>query len=74
MAINFPEKYRQSLLEGFNKASETDALFTKELDMEFSGVRTVHVTNTKTEPLQDYNRTVVTAPPRRLATRSRLLR
>lgn len=58
MAINFPEKYRQSLLEGFNKASETDALFTKELDMEFSGVRTVHVTNIKTEPLQDYNRTV----------------
>lgn len=54
--IHFSEKYKQSLLEGFNKASETDALFTHELDTEFSGVNTVHVTSLKTEPLQDYNR------------------
>ena len=54
--IHFPEKYKQSLMEGFNKVSETDALFTHELDTEFSGVNTVHVTSLKTEPLQNYNR------------------
>ena len=56
--IHFPEKYKQSLMDGFNKASETDSLFTHELDTEFSGVNTVHVTSLKTEPLQDYNRNV----------------
>lgn len=56
--IHFPEKYKQSLMDGFNKASETDALFTHELDTEFSGVNTVHVTSLKTEPLQNYNRNV----------------
>ena len=54
--IHFSEKYKQSLMEGFNKASETDALFTHDLDTEFSGVNTVHITTLKTEPLQDYNR------------------
>lgn len=54
--IHFSEKYKQSLMDGFNKASETDALFTHELDTEFSGVNTVHVTSLKTEALQDYNR------------------
>ena len=54
--IHFSEKYKQSLLEGFNKASETDSLFTHELDTEFSGVNTVHITSLKTEPLQNYNR------------------
>lgn len=54
--IHFPEKYKTSLMEGFSKASETDGLFDHSLDMEFSGVRTVHVTSLKTEPLQDYNR------------------
>ena len=54
--IHFPEKYKTSLMEGFNKASETDGLFDHSLDMEFSGVRTVHVTSLKTEPMQDYNR------------------
>lgn len=54
--IHFSEKYKQSLLDGFNKASETDALFNHDLDTEFSGVNTVHVTSLKTEPLQDYNR------------------
>ena len=56
-AIHFSEKYKQGLLEGFNKASETDALFSHDMDTEFSGVRTVHVTSIKTESLQDYNRT-----------------
>lgn len=54
--IHFSEKYKKGLLEGFNKASETDSLFSHELDMEFSGVKTVHVTSLKTEKLQDYNR------------------
>lgn len=56
--IHFDEKYKSALLEGFNKASETDGLFDHSLDMEFSGVKTVHVKSLKTEPLQDYNRTV----------------
>lgn len=54
--IHFPEKFKQSLMEGFAKASETDSLFSHELDMEFSGVKTVHVTSVKTEDLQDYDR------------------
>lgn len=55
--IHFSEQYKQALMEGFNKASETDALFSHELDMEFSGAKTVHVTSLKTEKLQDYDRT-----------------
>lgn len=54
--IHFAEKFKQSLLNGFRKASETDSLFTHELDMEFSGVKTVHVTSLKTEKMQDYDR------------------
>lgn len=54
--IHFSEKHKESLMQGFRKASETDALFSHELDMEFSGVKTVHVTNIKTYDLQDYNR------------------
>lgn len=56
--IHFDERYKKGLLEGFAKASDTDDLFDHELDMEFSGVRTVHVKSLKTEPLQDYNRNV----------------
>ncbi len=54
--IHFDERYKKSLLEGFNKASETDDMFSHDLDMEFSGVNTVHVTSLKTEKLQDYDR------------------
>ena len=54
--IHFDERYTKGLMEGFAKASETDDLFDHSLDMEFSGVKTVHVTSLKTEPLQDYNR------------------
>ena len=54
--IHFSEKHKESLLNGFRKASETDALFSHELDMEFSGVKTVHVTSVKTYALEDYNR------------------
>lgn len=54
--IHFGEKYKEALMKGFDKKSETDSLFTHELDMEFSGVKTVHVTSLKTEPMQNYNR------------------
>lgn len=54
--IHFDEKYKQGLMDTFNKASETDDMFCHDLDMEFSGVKTVHVTSLRTEALQDYNR------------------
>lgn len=56
--IHFPERYKEALMEGFNKASETDSLFSHELDTQFSGVKTVHVMSLKTEPLQDYDRSI----------------
>ena len=54
--IHFDEKYKQGLIDSFNKASETDDMFSHDLDMEFSGVKTVHVTSLRTEKLQDYDR------------------
>ena len=54
--INFDERYKAALVQGFEKASETDSLFAHDLDMEFSGVKTVHVKSLVTEALQDYNR------------------
>ena len=75
--IHFDEKYKAALMEGFDKASETDGLFDHSLDMEFSGVKTVHVKSLRTEPLR-----ITTAPrawvpaagtatPKKWATRSR---
>ena len=55
--IHFDERYKAALIQGFEKASETDTLFDHSLDMEFSGVKTVHVKSLKTEALQDYDRT-----------------
>jgi hypothetical protein len=54
--IHFPEKHRQKLMDGFRQKSETESLFSHDLDMEFSGVRTVHVTSIKTYDMQDYDR------------------
>ena len=54
--IHFSETHRKQLLKGFANKSETDSLFSHELDVEFSGVKTVHVKSLKTEDLQDYNR------------------
>lgn len=54
--INFDERYKAALVQGFEKASETDPLFDHSLDMEFSGVKTVHVKSLMTEALQDYDR------------------
>lgn len=59
MAIHFPEKYKQALMKGFEEKSETDSMFSHDMDTEFSGVKTVHVTSLKTEPLQDYDRSKV---------------
>lgn len=56
MAIHFSEKFRERLMKGFDQHAETDAMFNHDLDMEFSGVYTVHVTSVITEPLQDYNK------------------
>lgn len=57
VTIHFDEKYKAALVQGFDKGSETDGLFDHSLDVEFSGVKTVHVKNLRTEPLQDYDRT-----------------
>lgn len=56
MAIHFPEKYKEALMKGFAEKSETDSMFSHEMDTEFTGVNTVHVTSLKTEPMQDYNK------------------
>ena len=56
--INFDERYKSALIKGFEKASDTDSLFDHSLDMEFSGVKTVHVKSIITEPLQDYDRSL----------------
>lgn len=66
--IHFSEQYKKTLLEGFNKASETDALFSHDMDMEFSGVKTVHVTSLKTEKLQDYDRSATVGDRSRYGT------
>lgn len=54
--IHFSEKDRQKLMDSFAVGSETDSLFSHDLDMEFSGVKTVHVTSLKTYELQNYDR------------------
>ena len=54
--IHFDERYKAALVKGFEKASETDSLFDHSLDMEFSGVKTVHVKSIVTEALQNYDR------------------
>ena len=54
--IHFDERYKKELMDGFSNASETDSLFAHDLDMEFSGVKTVHVKSLRTGPLQDSDR------------------
>ena len=68
MAIHFPEKTKQALLKGFDSKAETGDLFSHDLDMEFSGVRTVHVYSLATEPLQDYDRSANPATGSRYGT------
>lgn len=55
--IHFAEKHMQRLMKGFDAASLTDGLINHEVDMEFSGVKTVHVKSILTTPLQRYDAT-----------------
>ena len=54
--MHFGEKYRQAVLDGFRQRSYTESSMNHDLDLEFSGARTVHVLSLQTEPLQDYDR------------------
>ena len=56
MANHQRERVHQRLKKGFEHHTETDSMFDHSLDMEFSGVYTVHVTSVVTEPLQDYDK------------------
>lgn len=58
MAIHFGEKFKEQLVEGFKMASFTESSISHELDVQFSGVKTVHVLSLQTEPLQNYDRSV----------------
>lgn len=57
MAINLHEKYSKHVQERFYKESITQASFSKDLDAEFTGVRTVKVSMIDTVPMNDYDRT-----------------
>lgn len=55
--IHFSERHKQELMDKFAEVSVTDSMFSHELDTQFSGVATVHVSTIKTEKLQDYDKT-----------------
>ena len=57
MAINYHEKYRKEIEDPFYEESLTQGSFSKELDTEFTGVRTVKVMTVDTVELVDYDRT-----------------
>ena len=57
MAINLHEKYSAKVLERFYLESITQSSFSKDLDQEFTGVRTVKVSMLDTVPMNDYDRT-----------------
>lgn len=54
--INLATKYAAAAQERFYKDSFTQSSFSKDLDMEFTGVRTVKVYEVDTAPLNDYTR------------------
>lgn len=56
MAINLARKYSDKVQERFYKDSVTQSAFSKDLDMEFEGVKTVIVYEADTAPLNDYTR------------------
>lgn len=66
--FHFSERECERLLKGFSVVSDTDGLFSHELDTQFSGVRTVHVTDIKTYPLQQYNRNLTVGTGSRYGT------
>lgn len=55
--IHFSEKHMQRLMKGFDVASLTDGLYNHDIDLEFSGVKTVHAKSILTTPLQKYDNT-----------------
>ena len=55
--IHFSEKHMQRLMKGFDAASLTDGLYNHDIDLEFSGVKTVHAKSILTTPLQKYDAT-----------------
>ena len=57
MAINLHEKYSDKVAERFYEESLTQSSFSKDMDMEFTGVKTVKVTEVMTAEMNDYNRT-----------------
>lgn len=56
MAINLAEKYASAIEERFYKESLTQSSFSTDIDMEFTGVRTVKVYEVGTAEMNDYNR------------------
>lgn len=54
--INLATKYASAAQERFYKDSITQDAFAKDLDMEFTGVRTVKVYDVDVAPLNDYTR------------------
>lgn len=56
MAINLHEKYSKKVIERFHQESLTESSFSKDLDMEFTGVKTVRVTSINTAAMNDYTR------------------
>lgn len=56
MAINLHEKYSKKVIERFHQESLTESSFSKDLDMEFTGVKTVMVTSINTAAMNDYTR------------------
>lgn len=55
--IHFSEKFAERLMRGFDSASLTEGLYNHDIDMQFSGAKTVHVNSILTTPLQKYDRT-----------------
>lgn len=55
--INLAEKYSEKVQERFSQESLTDASFSKALDMEFIGAKSVKVYDIGTAAVNDYSRT-----------------
>lgn len=55
--INLASRYASAVQERFSAESFTDSLFSKELDMEFHGVKSVTVYDVGTADINDYART-----------------
>ena len=55
--INLATKYSKNVQERFYQESLTQSSFSKDLDMEFTGVKSVKVYDIGTAPMNDYTRT-----------------